>query len=191
MFGDRSRCERRESRFVASRLARSCARSTRADCVSRSRWSLRHTHGATTACTRRIYSAAGDGYFESTSRGLVGSPEDGLKHRYLVELRWIRRSGCVIVSATDGPGSAYRRDRPRRTYIGRLAQRWESNERPAESKGTTATRSPLMLVNQASSTRQQSRRLKSDDAGRSGRLSTSLGRAGLADGVVALACLPE
>jgi hypothetical protein len=33
----------------------------------------------------RIYSAAGDGYFESTDAGdSWRSPEDGLKHHYLV-----------------------------------------------------------------------------------------------------------
>ena len=57
----------------------------------------------------RIYSAAGDGYFESTDAAdSWSSPEDGLKHRYLVGIAVDPADpDTVIVSATDGPGSAY------------------------------------------------------------------------------------
>jgi photosystem II stability/assembly factor-like uncharacterized protein len=57
----------------------------------------------------RIYSAAGDGYYESTDAGdSWRSPEDGLKHLYLVGVAVDPADpDTVIVSATDGPGSAY------------------------------------------------------------------------------------
>jgi photosystem II stability/assembly factor-like uncharacterized protein len=57
----------------------------------------------------RIYSAAGDGYFESTdARDSWRSPEDGLKHLYLLGVAVDPADpDTVIVSATDGPGSAY------------------------------------------------------------------------------------
>src|ERR1700752_2933990 len=57
----------------------------------------------------RIYSAAGDGYFESTDAGdSWRSPEDGLKHLYLVSLAVDPADpDTVIVSATHAPGSAY------------------------------------------------------------------------------------
>ena len=70
----------------------------------------------------RIYSAGGDGYFESTSAGdSWSSPEDGLQHRYLVGVAVDPEDpDTVIVSATDGPGLPIRRGGPSRTSIGRL-----------------------------------------------------------------------
>ena len=52
---------------------------------------------------------AGDGHFESTDAGdSWRSPEDGLKHSYLVGVALDPADpDTVIVSATDGPGSAY------------------------------------------------------------------------------------
>ena len=73
----------------------------------------------------RIYSAAGDGYFESTDAAdSWSSPEEGLKHRYLVGVAVDPADpDTVIVSATDDPGSAYSPRGPRRTCIGRLGFR--------------------------------------------------------------------
>src|ERR1700749_234051 len=76
----------------------------------------------------RIYSAAGDGYFESTDAGdSWRSPEDGLQHRYLVGVAADPADpDTVIVSATDGPGSAYS-PRGAESYVYRKTgvQRWE------------------------------------------------------------------
>src|SRR6266446_3225187 len=54
----------------------------------------------------RIYSAAGDGYYESIDAGdSWSSPVDGLKHRYLVGVAVDPADpDAVIVSATHGPG---------------------------------------------------------------------------------------
>src|SRR5258708_1340450 len=96
------------------------------------------THTAVTnpLAPGRIYSAAGDGYFESTDAGdSWRPPEDGLKHRYLVGVAVDPADpDTVIVSATDGPGFAYS---PRRAdaYVSRKTglKRWEQaiSGRPA------------------------------------------------------------
>jgi hypothetical protein len=69
-----------------------------------------HTAATTPLAPGRIYSAAGDGYFESTDAGESWrSPEDGLNHHYLVGVAVDPADpDTVIVSAADGPGSAYR-----------------------------------------------------------------------------------
>src|ERR1700747_3165010 len=104
------------------------------------------THTAVThpLAPGRSYSAAGDGYFESTDAGdSWRSPEDGLKHLYLVGVAVDPGDpDTVIVSATDGPGSAYW---PRRAeaYVYRKTgpRRWElAMSGLPEAKGTTAGR---------------------------------------------------
>src|ERR1700756_1299395 len=69
-----------------------------------------HTAATHPLAPGRIYSAAGDGYFESADAGdSWSSPEEGLKHFYLVGVAVDPADpDTVIVSATDGPGSAYR-----------------------------------------------------------------------------------
>jgi len=82
----------------------------------------------------RIYSAACDGYFESTDAAdSWSSPEDGLQHRYLVGVAVDPADpDTVIVSATDGAGSAYSA-RGAEAYVYRKTgvQRWE---RPARGE---------------------------------------------------------
>ena len=156
------------------------------------------THTAVThpLALGRIYSAAGDGYFESTDAGdSRRSPKDGLKHRYLVGVAVDPADpDAVIVSATDGPGSAYW---PRRAkaYVYRRTdlKRWEQamNGLP-EAKGTTASRfthagEPGVIY--AANNRGL---FRSNDAGRSWKaLDIPWPEPGLADGVEALACLPD
>lgn len=69
------------------------------------------THQAATHPTEegRVYSAAGDGYFESEDGGERWSnPMDGLQHRYLVGVGVDPAdAGSVIVSAASGPYAAY------------------------------------------------------------------------------------
>ncbi len=103
------------------------------------------THTATThpRAPGRIYSAAGDGYFESIDAGdSWRSPQDGLKHLYLVGVAVDPADpDTVIVSATDGPGSAYS---PRRAescvYRKTGLKRWDlAMSGLPEAKGTTAS----------------------------------------------------
>jgi hypothetical protein len=144
----------------------------------------------------RIYSAAGDGYFESTDAGdSWRSPEDGLKHRYLVGVAVDPADpDAVIVSATDGPASAYWPQKAeafvyRRTGLNRWEQAMIGLPEP---KGTTvsqfATHAGEPGVIYAANNRGL---FESDDAGRSWKaLDIPWPKPGLADGVGALACLP-
>ena len=145
----------------------------------------------------RIYSAAGDGYFESTDAGdSWRSPEDGLKHRYLVGIAVDPADpDAVIVSATDGPGSAYR-PRSAEAYVYRKTglKRWEqAMSGLPEPKGTTVTRFATHAGEPGVIYAGNNRGLfKSDDAGRSWKaLDLLWPEPGLANGVQALACLPE
>src|SRR5262245_8664013 len=145
----------------------------------------------------RICSAAGDGYFESFDAGdSWRSPEDGLNHLYLVGVAVDPADpDTVIVSATDGPGSAYWPGRAE-AYVYRKTglKGWDQamNGLP-EAKGTTvsqfATHAGEPGVIYAANNRGL---FRSDDAGRSWKaLDLPWLEPGLADGVEALACLPE
>lgn len=92
----------------------------------------------------RVYSSAGDGYFESFDYGKSWiRPMEGFRHRYLYGLAV--DSGdpqVVIVSASMGPGSAYSVD-DAKSFVYRRSEdgrKWEqiSNGLP-ESNGTTIT----------------------------------------------------
>jgi len=104
----------------------------------------------------RIYSAAGDGYFESMDAAdSWSSPEDGLKHRYLVGVAVdLADPDTVIVSATDDPRIRLFAAAGR---VVRLSEDWAQamgagNERPAGGEGHDGAGSLLMLANQVSST---------------------------------------
>jgi photosystem II stability/assembly factor-like uncharacterized protein len=157
------------------------------------------THAAVThpLAPGRIYSAAGDGYFESTDAGESWrSPKDGLKHLYLVGVAADPADpDTVIVSATDGPGSAYW---PRRAeaYVYRKTglKRWElAMSGLPEAKGTTACRFATHAGEPGVIYAANNHGLfRSDDAGRSWKaLDLTWPEPGLEDGVEALACLPE
>src|SRR5438309_4554584 len=145
----------------------------------------------------RIYSAAGDGYFESTDAAdSWSSPEDGSKHRYLVGVAVDPADpDTVIVSATDGPGSAYSPPRAE-SYVYRKTgvQRWEQsmNGLPP-AKGTTVSRFATHGGEPGVIYAADNRGLfRSGDAGRSWKaMDIPWPGLGLADGVAAVACLPE
>jgi photosystem II stability/assembly factor-like uncharacterized protein len=87
----------------------------------------------------RIYSAAGDGYFESMDAAdSWSSPEDGLKRRYLVGVAVdLADPDTVIVSATDDPRIRLFAAAGR---VVRLSEDWAQamgagNERPAGGEG--------------------------------------------------------
>jgi photosystem II stability/assembly factor-like uncharacterized protein len=157
------------------------------------------THTAVThpLAPGRIYSAAGDGYFESTDAGdSWRSPEDGLKHLYLVGVAVDSADpDTLIVSAADGPGSAYSPQRAE-AYVYRKTgiKPWElAMSGLPQAKGTTvsqfATHAGEPGVIYAANNHGL---FRSDDAGRSWKaLDLPWPEPGLQDGVVALACLPE
>ncbi len=145
----------------------------------------------------RIYSAAGDGYFESTDAGdSWRSPEDGLKHHYLVGVAVDAADpDTVIVSATDGPGSAYW---PRRAeaYVYRKTgvKRWElAMSGLPQAKGTTAARFATHAGEPGVIYAADNHGLfRSDNAGLSWKaLDLPWPEPGLEDGVEALACLAD
>jgi hypothetical protein len=157
------------------------------------------THTAVThpLAPGRIYSAAGDGYFESTDAGdSWRSPEDGLKHLYLVGVAVDPADPeTAIVSATDGPGSAYW---PRRAeaYVYRKTglKGWEpAMSSLPDAKGTTASHFATHAGEPGVIYAANNHGLfRSDDAGRSWKaLDLPWPEPGLEDGVEALACLPE
>jgi hypothetical protein len=161
-----------------------------------------HTAATHPLAPGRIYSAAGDGYFESTDAAdSWRSPEEGLKHHYLVGVAVDPADpDAVIVSATDGPGSAYSPGSAeayiyRKTGLnGTGLNRWEQamSGLPG-AKGTTvsqfATHADEPGVIYAANNRGL---FRSDDVGRRWKaLDLPWPEPGLADGVAALACLPE
>jgi photosystem II stability/assembly factor-like uncharacterized protein len=157
------------------------------------------THTAVThpLAPGRIYSAAGDGYFESTDAGESwGSPKDGLNHRYLVGVAVDPADAdTVIVSATDGPGSAYRPQRAEAYVYRKTAlNRWElAMSGLPEARGTTvsqfATHASEPGVIYAANNRGL---FRSEDAGLNWKaLDLPWPKPGLENGVEALACLPE
>jgi photosystem II stability/assembly factor-like uncharacterized protein len=156
------------------------------------------THTAVTdpLAPGRVYSAAGDGYFESTDGGdSWTSPEDGLKHLYLVGAAVDPGDpDTVIVSAADGPRSAYS-PQSAETFVYRKTglNRWEqSMSGLPEAKGTSVSRFATHADEPGVIYAANNHGLfRSDDAGRSWKvLDVPWPVPGLADGVEALACLP-
>lgn len=152
------------------------------------------THTAVThpLAPGRIYSAAGDGYFESTDAGdSWSSPEDGLQHRYLVSVAVDPTDpDTVIVFATAGPGSAYS---PRRaeSYVYRKTglKRWEqAMSGLPEAESTTVSRFATHFAEPGVIYTANNRGLfRSDDAGRNWKaLDLAWPEPGLADGVKAV-----
>jgi photosystem II stability/assembly factor-like uncharacterized protein len=157
------------------------------------------THRAAThpLAPGRIYSAAGDGYFESADAGdSWRSPDQGLQHRYLVDLAVDPADpGTVIVSATRGPFVAYRPPSAeshvyRRT--GRNGWTLAMTGLP-QASGTTASRFAVHPTEPNVIYAANNRGVfRSDDAGRRWSvIDVPWPQPGLADGVSALACLPE
>jgi photosystem II stability/assembly factor-like uncharacterized protein len=156
-----------------------------------------HTAATHPLAPGRIYSAAGDGYFESTDAGdSWRSPEDGLHHRYLVAVAVDPADpDTVVVSATDGPFVAYR-PQSAEAYVYRRTggNRWEQamSGLPG-ARGTTASRFGTDASEPGVIYAANNRGLfRSDDAGRTWKaLDVPWPEPGLSAGVPALACLPE
>jgi hypothetical protein len=156
-----------------------------------------HTAATHAAAVGRIYSAAGDGYFESLDGGESwSSPEDGLHHRYLVGIGVEPRDPeTVVVSAADGPFVAYRPESAEAYVYRRTGRRpWEqamSGLPPAE--GTTVSRFATHAdVADTIYAANNHGVFESNDAGRSWRmLDVAWPGAALRSGVDALVCLPH
>jgi hypothetical protein len=119
-----------------------------------------------------------------------------LKHRYLVGVAVDPADpDTVIVSATDGPGSAYSPQRAE-SYVYRKTglKQWEqAMSGLPEAKGTTVTRFATHAGEAGVIYAANNHGLfRSEDAGWSWKaLDLPWPEPGLADGVEALACLPE
>jgi photosystem II stability/assembly factor-like uncharacterized protein len=151
-----------------------------------------HTAATHPLAPGRIYSAAGDGYFETTDAGESWrSPENGLQHRYLVAVAVNPADpDAVVVSASAGPGTAYRPQRAE-AYVYRRTgpERWEQamNGLP-EARGTTASRFATHPSEPDAIYAANNHGLfRSDDAGRSWKaLDITWPEPGLANGVQAI-----
>jgi len=147
--------------------------------------------------THRLYSAAGDGYFESADAGdSWTSPDEGLQHGYLVDIAIDPADPeTVIVSAARGPFVAYRPSSAE-SYVYRRSggSEWElTMSGLPQAGGTTASRFAVHPAEPGIIYAANNRGVfRSDDAGRSWRaIDVPWPRPGLSDGVSALACLPD
>lgn len=156
-----------------------------------------HSAATHTSAPGRVYSAAGDGYFESEDAGESWSrPVDGLRHRYLVGVAVDPADpDAVIVSAASGPWVAYS---PRRAeaYVYRKTARRSfelAMEGLPDGGGTTASRLATHPEERGVIYAANNRGLfRSADAGQSWKaLEISWPQRALAHGVEALACLPS
>jgi photosystem II stability/assembly factor-like uncharacterized protein len=156
-----------------------------------------HTAATHPLAPGRIYSAAGDGYFESTDAGETWtSPEDGLQHLYLVAVAVDPADPqTVVVSAAAGPFVAYR-PRSAEAYVYRRTGReqWQqAMQGLPQAKGTTASRFATHAGEPGVIYAANNRGLfRSEDAGRSWTLlDIPWPEPGLSEGVEALVCLAE
>jgi photosystem II stability/assembly factor-like uncharacterized protein len=156
-----------------------------------------HTAATHPLAPGRIYSAAGDGYFESSDAGDTWqSPEEGLQHLYLVSVGVDPADPeTIVVSATKGPFVAYR-PKSAEAYVYRRTAggRWEQTMSGLpEARGTTASRFATLANEPGVIYAANNHGLfRSGDAGRNWNvMDIPWQQPGLAEGVRALACLPE
>ncbi|HVH31563.1 MAG TPA: glycosyl hydrolase [bacterium] len=156
-----------------------------------------HTAATHLLAPDRIYSAAGDGYFESTDAGDTWARRiEGLRHRYLVGVGVDPADpDTVVISAAQGPWVAYRPQNAEAYIYRKIAGNAFdlAMEGLPGGRGTTASRFAthpdergiIYAANNQGTYR-------SDDAGRTWRaLDIPWPSRALAQGVEALACLPS
>lgn len=156
-----------------------------------------HTAATHLLAPDRVYSAAGDGYFESTDAGDTWARRvDGLQHRYLVGIAVDPADpNTVVVSAAQGPWAAYRPPNAA-AYVYRKIAREAFDlamEGLPDGRGTTASRFATHPDEQAviyAANNQGTYR--SEDTGRTwAALDIPWPSRALAQGVEGLACLPS
>jgi photosystem II stability/assembly factor-like uncharacterized protein len=156
-----------------------------------------HTAATHLLAPDRIYSAAGDGYFESTDAGDTWARRvEGLRHRYLVGVAVDPDDpDTVVVSAARGPWVAYRpQNAESYVYRKNAGKAFDlAMEGLPDGRSTTASRfathpddrGVIYAANNQGTYR-------SEDAGRTwGALDIPWPSQALAQGVEALACLPS
>jgi hypothetical protein len=156
-----------------------------------------HTAATHRLAPGRVYSAAGDGYFESDDAGGTWTRHvDGLRHRYLVGVAVDPADpDTVIVSAAEGPWSAYSPPNAEaHVYRKTMRRFWEpAMEGLSDARGTTvsyfATHPDEPGVVYAANNRGLCRSI---DAGRTWKtLKIPWPQGAFAHGVEALACLVD
>lgn len=151
------------------------------------------THGLAPG---RVYSAAGDGYFESVDAGETWRRRvNGLGHRYLVGVAVDPADPeTVVVSAAEGPWTAYTPRNAEAYVYRRTAQgSWEMAMRGLpDAQGTTVSRFGTLPGDSGVVYAANNRGVyRSDDSGDSwNALDIPFSAGALTDGVQALACLP-
>lgn len=156
-----------------------------------------HTAATHLRAPDRIYSAAGDGYFESTDAGDTWARRvEGLRHRYLVGVALDPADpDTVVISAAQGPWVAYRPQNAEAYIYRKIAGKAFdlAMEGLPGGRGTTASRFATLSDERGiiyAANNQGTYR--SEDAGRTwGALDIRWPSRALAQGVEALACLPS
>jgi hypothetical protein len=156
-----------------------------------------HTAATHRLAPGRVYSAAGDGYFESADAGGGWTRHvDGLRHRYLVGIAVDPADpDTIIVSAAEGPWAAYSPQNAE-AYVYRRTRHcpWgPAMEGLPDAQGTTVSRLAIHPDEHGVVYAANNRGVyRSADAGRTWEmLETSWPHDAFAHGVEALACLPS
>lgn len=155
-----------------------------------------HTAATHRLAPGRVYSAAGDGYFESEDAGDTWARRvGGLRHRYLVGLALDPSNPeTIIVSAAEGPWTAYDPEHAE-AYVYRTAARrpWEMvMQGLPDARGMTVSRFAAPPGEDGTVYAANNRgAFRSSDAGRTWTaLDIPWPRDAFPQGVEALACLP-
>jgi len=156
-----------------------------------------HTAATHRLAPGRVYSAAGDGYFESDDAGDHWmSRVDGLRHRYVVGIAIDPADPeTSIVSAADGPWVAYRSENAEAYVYRKTSPRpWEpAMQGLPDARGTTVSRLATHPDEPGAVYAANNRGVyQSVDAGRAWKaLDIPWAHGALGHGVEALACLPS
>ena len=156
-----------------------------------------HTAATHRLAPGRVYSAAGDGYFESDDAGDHWTPRvDGLWHRYVVGIAVDPADpDTTIVSAADGPCVAYRSGNAEAHVYRKTTPRpWgPAMEGLPDARGTTVSRFATHPDERGVVYAANNRGVyRSADAGRAWKALDIPGAdVALGHGVEALACLPS
>jgi hypothetical protein len=110
-----------------------------------------HTLADTPIAPGRIYSAAGDGYFESFDYGESWHSEDkGLKHHYLYSVSvHPNNPDSVLISAAEGPWMAYSPGNPESYVYRKTAGEWKRVKLLPDGESTVSVFAPNPKADEA------------------------------------------